>query len=216
MSLSLDAQAVCFERPGHYARELFHAGAACSTPSALGRRWWSWGRPWSKNLDGFVVRTCACVCVCVRVCMCVYVFLAALNSSSRIEEIVGLYRDRQHLVCMCVYVCVRVCMCVYVYLAALNSSSRIEEIFALCVKHVRKQQQALRDFAWRRILNVTFNPHWLVHAGQRSFFLNPRMGWCLQGGDIMLKARTMTHPCTFGTKLLSRRFRHPEGAFKLV
>ena len=101
---------------------------------------------------------------------------------------------------MCVCVCVRVCMCVYVYLAALNSSSRIEEIFALCVKHVRKQQQALRDFAWRRIFNVTFNPHWLVHAGQRSFFLNPRMGWCLQGEDLMLKVRTMTHPCTFGTK----------------
>ena len=56
------------------------------------------------------------VCVCVRVCMCVYVFLAALNSSPHIEEIVGLYRDRQHLVCMCVYVCVRVCMCVYVTL----------------------------------------------------------------------------------------------------
>ena len=102
---------------------------------------------------------------------------------------------RQHLVCMCVYVCVcvHVCMCVYVFLAALNSSARIEEIFALyrdqfkfpaavglefrdlCVTHVR-QQQALKDFAWRRIFNVTFKPHWLVHAGQRSFFLNPRMG----------------------------------------
>ena len=212
MSLSLDAQAVCFERPGHYARELFHAGAVCSTPSALGRRWWSWGRPWSKNLDGFVVGACACVCVCA----CVYVCVCF---PFRTQPIVPYRRDRwtvQRSSAPCVYVCVRVCMCVYVYLAALKSSSRIEEIFALCVKRVRKQQQALRDFAWRRILNVTFNPHWLVHAGQRSFFLNPRMGWCLQGEDLMLKVRTMTHPCTFGTKLLSRRFRHPEGAFKLV
>ena len=107
---------------------------------------------------------------------CVYVFLAALNSSARIEEIFALYRDQ------------------FKFPAAVGLEFR-----DLCVTHVR-QQQALKDFAWRRIFNVTFKPHWLVHAGHRSFFLNPRMGWCLQGEGLMLKVRTLTHPCTFGTQ----------------
>ena len=88
--------------------------------------------------------------------------------------------------------------------------------------HVR-QQQALKDLAGRRTFNVTFKHHWLIHAGHRAMFQNPRMGWCFQGEDLMLKVRTMTHPCTFGTKgevvhkkLLSRMIRELEGEFLQV
>ena len=74
-----------------------------------------------------------------------------------------------------------------------------------------------------KIFNVTFKHHWLLHAGHRAMFQNPRMGWCFQGEDLMLKVRTMTHPCTFGTKsekvhkkLLGRMIRSLESAFSAV
>ena len=92
----------------------------------------------------------------------------------------------------------------------------------LCLAHVR-QQQALYQFDGRRLFNITFKHHWLVHAGHRATYQNPRMGWCFMGEDLMLKVRMMTHPCTFGTKgevvhkkLLSRMIRELEGKFNLV
>ena len=100
--------------------------------------------------------------------------LAALDSLCRLEEILLLYKSE-------------------------FPPDICEEFRDLCVAHVR-QQQALKDFAGRRTFNVTFKHHWLIHAGHRAMFQNPRMGWCFQGEDLMLKVRTMTHPCTFGTK----------------
>ena len=125
-------------------------------------------------------------------------------------------------------------------LSALDSSARLEEILSeyksdfkfpvpiaaefrkLCLKHVR-QQQALYQFSGLRLFNITFKHHWLVHAGHRATWQNPRMGWCFMGEDLMLKVRTMTHPCTFGTKgevvhkkVLSRMIRDLEGKFHLV
>ena len=125
-------------------------------------------------------------------------------------------------------------------LEALKSSEELEEILStykdqfkfppefavrfrdLCITHV-KQQQELKDFSDYKIFNVTFKHHWLVHAGHRAQFQNPRMGWCFQGEDLMLKIREMTHPCTFGTKdefvhkkLLSRNLRSIDEAFSRV
>ena len=125
-------------------------------------------------------------------------------------------------------------------LHALNSSARLEQILLeyksdfkfpapiaaefkkLCLLHVR-QQQALYQFGGHRVFNITFKHHWLVHAGHRALYQNPRMGWCFMGEDLMLKVRTVTHPCTFGTKgevvhkkLLRRMIRDLEGKFLQV
>ncbi len=54
----------------------------------------------------------------------------------------------------------------------------------LCVQHVT-QQKTLNDLAGRPILNVTFKHHLLIHAGQRTLYQNPRMGFEFQGGDLM-------------------------------
>ena len=98
----------------------------------------------------------------------------------------------------------------------------VEEVRNLCWAHVR-QTKELMNYSDRRIFNVTFKHHWLLHAGHRAMFQNPRMGWCFQGEDLMLKIREMTHPCTFGTKdefvhkkLLSRNLRSIDEAFSRV
>ena len=125
-------------------------------------------------------------------------------------------------------------------LNAFNSSCRLEEILTLyksdfrfppevaeefrneCWAHVR-QVKELMNYKGVKIFNLTFKHHWLLHAGHRAMYQNPRMGWCFQGEDLMLKVRTMTHPCTFGTKgekvhkkLLSRMIRSLEMAFSAV
>ena len=125
--------------------------------------------------------------------------LRALNSSYRLEEILHLYKSD------------------FKFPVEIG-----EEFCDLCLAHVR-QQQALKDFKDRKLFNITFKHHWLVHAGHRAKYQNPRMGWCFMGEDLMLKVRTMTHPCTFGTKgevvhkkLLSRMIRELEGKFNFV
>ena len=125
--------------------------------------------------------------------------LGALDSSARLEEILYVYKDQ------------------FKFPDGVGSEFR-----DLCLKHV-KQQQELKDFAGHRIFNVTFKHHWLIHAGQRGMFQNPRMGWCFQGEDLMMKIRTVTHPCTYGIqpeavhqKLLDRMIRNMDTAFTTV
>ena len=99
--------------------------------------------------------------------------------------------------------------------AALDSLCRLEEILNVTL-NVRRPAKSFNACCWRTC--ATHKPrnssqmsggnsllysnkhHWLIHAGHRAMFQNPRMGWCFQGVDLMLKVRTMTHPCTFGTK----------------
>ena len=113
--------------------------------------------------------------------------LCAFASSCRSEEILTLYRSDFKL-----------------------PRPIAEEVRNLCWAHVR-QTKELMNYSDRRIFNVTFKHHWLLHAGHRARFQNPRMGWCFQGEDLML------HPCPLGTngeivhkKLLSRMIRSLE------
>ena len=126
----------------------------------------------------------------------------------------------------------------YGILMALRSSARLEAILDvandfcqlppgiadtfrdLCVRHVQEQQE-LNVLAGRRILNVTFTLHLLIHAGQRAKYQNPRLRFASRGRDLLLRVSKLMRMTSFGSpknedvhkRLLARMNRTLDASF---
>jgi hypothetical protein len=47
----------------------------------------------------------------------------------------------------------------------------------------------------RRLFNITIKCHYLCHIGIGAAYLNPRLGWCYKGEDMMHKAKILAASC---------------------
>ena len=66
-----------------------------------------------------------------------------------------------------------------------------------------QQQLIVHNYEGRRVFNITFTHHALVHCGIRAQQMSPRFGWCYCGEDWMTWVRKIGAPCTRGMPLLN-------------